>query len=125
LEFCFYISHALSCKQVFGVDAFKRIIVYSIIVSLVAVGFIAYVAGDMISGAKIPDAESGVVASKGAVTDNHAAAYSVTLEGDKVLYIVDNSTLFNELTVGSNFAFTCRIDLLGGMTVIDSVTLKA
>jgi hypothetical protein len=110
--------------QVSGVDAFKRIIVYSIIASLAAVGFIAFVAGDMISGAKIPDAESGVVASKGAVTDSHAAAYYVNLEDDKTLYIVSNSTLFNELAVGSGYSFTCRIDLLGGMTVIDSAVVK-
>ncbi len=105
-------------------DAFKRIIVYSIIASLLAVGFIAFVAGDMISGAKIPDAESGIVTSKGQVTDSHAAAYYVNLDGGKTLYIVSNGTLFSALTVGSSYSFTCRIDLLGGMTVIDSALVK-
>lgn len=105
-------------------DAFKRIIVYSVVISLVVVGFIAYVAVDAISGAKIPDAESGIVASKGPVTDGHAAAYFVSLENGKTLHIVSNSTLFGELAVGSGYSFTCRIDLLGGMTVIDSAALK-
>ena len=105
-------------------DAFKRIIIYAIVASLLAVGFIAYVAGDMISGAKIPDAESGIVDAKGAVTDGHAAAYFVSLEGEKTLYIVSNTTLFNGLTVGSSYSFDCRIDLLGGMTVIDTATVK-
>lgn len=105
-------------------DAFKRIIVYSVVISLVAVGFLAFLAGDAISGAKIPDAESGVVASKGPVTDGHAAAYFVALESGKTLYIPSNSTLFGELAVGSGYSFTCRIDLLGGMTVIDTAALK-
>jgi hypothetical protein len=110
--------------KVHGVDAFKRIIICAVVVSLLAVGFIAYVAGDMISGAKIPDAESGAVAAKGAVTDGHAAAYYVSLDDGKTLYIVSNSTLYSELTVGSSYSFTCRIDLLGGMTVIDTASLK-
>ncbi len=105
-------------------DAFKRIIVYSIVISLIAVGFIAYVAVDAISGAKIPDSEIGIVASKTPVTDGHAAAYMVTLESGRVLYIVSNASLYDELTVGLSYTFTGRIDLLGGMTVIDSVELK-
>jgi hypothetical protein len=106
------------------VDAFKKIIVYSVVVLLLAVGFMAYVAGDAISGAKIPDCESGTVAAKAPVTDGHAAAYMVTLQSGRVLYIVSNATLYDELMVGSSYAFTGRIDLLGGMTVIDSVKLK-
>jgi hypothetical protein len=106
------------------VDAFKRIIVYAVVISLVAVGFIAYLATDTISGAKIPDAESGVVASKGPVTDGHAAAYYVTLEGGKTLYITSNGTLYGELAVGSSYSFTCRIDLLGGMTLVDGAKLR-
>jgi hypothetical protein len=101
------------------VDAFKRIIVYAVVISLVAVAFIAYLAVDTISGAKIPDAQSGVVASKGAATDRQAAMYYVTLESGKTLYIGANSTLFGELAIGSSYSFTCRIDVLSGMTVID------
>jgi hypothetical protein len=107
------------------VDAFKRIIVYAFVISLFAVGFIAYLATDTISGAKIPDAESGIVASKGSVTDGHAAAYFVTLESGKTLYITSNGTLFGELAVGSSYSFSCRIDLLGGMTVVDGAKLRA
>jgi len=106
------------------VDAFKKIIISSIAILLVAVGFMAYVAADAISGAKIPDSESGIIAAKGPVTDGHAAAYMITLQSGRVLYIVSNATLYEELTVGSNYAFTGCIDLLGGMTVIDSAKLK-
>jgi hypothetical protein len=106
------------------VDAFKRIIVYAVVASIVAVGFIGFLAGDAISGAKIPDAESGVVASKGPVTDGHAAAYYVALEGGKTLYITSNSTLFDDLAVGSSYSFSCRIDLLGGMTIVDGAKLR-
>jgi hypothetical protein len=105
-------------------DAFKRIIVYSIVVSLISLGFIVYVMGDAIEGAKIPDAESGIIASKGLISDEHAANYTVTLESGKVLYIVNNSTLYDELTVGSNYVFTCHIDFLGSMRIIDSAQLK-
>jgi hypothetical protein len=105
-------------------DAFKRIIVYSIVVSLISLGFIAYVMRDAIEGAKIPDAQSGVIVSKDLVTDGHAANYSITLQSGKVLYIVNNSTLYDELTVGSNYVFTCRIDFLDGMRIIDSAQLK-
>ncbi len=105
-------------------DAFKRMILISIAVSLIAIGFIAYVATDAIQGAKIPDEESGIIASKGPVMDGHAANYTVTLESGKVLYIVSNSTLYDELVVGSNYVFVGRIDFLGGITVIDSAKLK-
>lgn len=79
---------------------------------------------DTIEGAKIPDAESGIIAAKNLVTDGHAANYSITLESGKVLYILNNSTLYDELAVSSNYVFTCHIDFLGGMRIIDSAQLK-
>lgn len=105
-------------------DAFKKIIICSIVVLLAAVGFMAYVAGDAISGAKIPDSESGIIAAKAPVNDGHAAAYMITLQSGRVLYIASNATLYDELTVGSSYAFTGRIDLLGDITLIDSAKLR-
>jgi len=106
------------------VDAFKQVIVLAMVTSLAAMCFITFVAVDAIQGAKIPDEESGVVVSKSPVTDGRAADYVISLNSGKVLYIQGNSTLYAELTVGSKYVFTCRIDFLNNMILIGSVKLK-
>ena len=104
-------------------DAFKKIIVISLALTLIALGFVAWVASDAIANGTIPDSESGVIISKSPVTDGHPADYTVSLEGGKVLYIVSNGTLYDELVVGTKYVFTCRIDILYDMIVIDSASL--
>ncbi|HSV50432.1 MAG TPA: hypothetical protein VLH35_08945 [Candidatus Acidoferrales bacterium] len=104
-------------------DAFKKIIVISLALTLISLGFVAWVASDAIANGTIPDSESGVVTSKGPVTDGHPADFTVSLEGGKVLYIVNNGTLYNELAIGAKYVFACRIDILDDMIVIDSASL--
>ncbi|MCL5949981.1 MAG: hypothetical protein M1490_05835 [Candidatus Bathyarchaeota archaeon] len=104
-------------------DAFKKIIVVSLALTLIALGFVAWVASDAIANGTIPDSESGIVTSKGPVTDSHPADYTVSLEGGKILYIINNGTLYDELVLGAKYVFTCRIDILDDMIVIDSASL--
>lgn len=101
-------------------DAFKKIILLSIVASLVSLAFIAYVATDAIQGAKIPDQEYGIVTSKGPVTDGHAANYTVNISTGKTLFITNNQTMYNRLQVNMSYLFDCRIDLIGGMLIADS-----
>jgi hypothetical protein len=103
-------------------DAFKRIILLSVLASLIALGFIAYVATDAIQGVKIPDQEYGIVTSKGPVTDGHAADYVVTISTGKTLYIQTNQTMYDYLQKNSSYLFDCRIDLIGDMIIIDSAS---
>jgi len=101
-------------------DEFKISVAVAILLSLIALGFISYVASDAIQGAKIPDAEYGIVVSKGLVENGDISYYAVTLENNKILYILNNSTLYDSIKENSNYLFTCHIDYLKHMTIIDS-----
>jgi hypothetical protein len=103
-------------------DAFKRIILLSMLASLIALGFVVYVATDAIQGAKIPDQEYGIVISKAPVTNGHAADYVVTISTGKTLYIPTNQTIYDYLQENVSYLFDCRIDLIGDMVIVDSVT---
>lgn len=101
-------------------DAFKTVVVVTMLIAVVAVGFIAVVANDAIEGAKIPDQEYGTVSSKAPVSDGQPADFTVTLEGGKVLYIQtrDNATLYGSLKENVSYLFTCRIDYQNHITLI-------
>jgi hypothetical protein len=105
-------------------DPFKKVFIVGMVVSLVALGFVAYIASSAIAFGNIPDSESGLVIAKAPVTDGRPANYSVSLDNGKVLYIESNSTLYEWLIVNRNYSFTCRIVFLENMIVIDSATLK-
>jgi hypothetical protein len=107
-----------------AMDPFKKVFVVGLAVSLVALGFVAYIALNAIAIGNIPDSESGTITARGAVTDGRAADYFVALSSGKVLYIESNSTLFDVLAVNSSYSFTCRVVYLENMIVIDSATLK-
>jgi len=93
-------------------------------VSLVALGFVAYITLNAIEIGNIPDSESGIITAKGPVDNGVAADYFVSLNNGKTLYIESNSTLFNELAINSSYSFTCRIVYLQNIIVIDGASLK-
>lgn len=103
-------------------DAFKIVVVLSIAASLAVVGFIGAVASDAILGVKIPDEEYGLVLSKAPVSDAHPADYLVTLANGKILYIQteNNATLYGSLRENVSYLFSCRIDYLNQMLLVDS-----
>jgi uncharacterized protein (DUF58 family) len=103
-----------------GVDAFKTVVLVSLLVSLAAFGFIAYVIGNSIEDAKIPDEEYGKVISKGPVADGRPANYTVNLENGKQFYITTNTTAYNVIELNKTYLLSCRIDLKNSMTIIDS-----
>ncbi len=102
-------------------DAFKISVAVAILLSLIALGFISYVASDAIQDAKIPDSEYGLVVSKGLIENEEIGYYTVTLENNKILCILNNSTLYDNIKETSSYLFTCHIDYLKHMTIIDSV----
>ncbi|MCW3999533.1 MAG: hypothetical protein NWE93_04790 [Candidatus Bathyarchaeota archaeon] len=105
-------------------DAFKVVVIVTLVVAVAAVGFIAAVTYDVIDGAKIPSQEYGTVVSKAAVTNQKAADYAVTLVDGRVFYIQtqDNSTLYGSLKENVSYVFNCRIDYTNQMTLILSAT---
>ncbi len=103
-------------------DAFKIAVVVAVLLSLVSLGFIAYVTTDAIQGAKIPDEDYGMVVSKGPVLDGHLADYTVTLANGKTLYILSNTTLYDSIQENLSYLFTCHIDYTNQMIIIDSVS---
>jgi len=105
-------------------DPFKKIIIAALIISLLAVGFVTYVAANAVFFGRIPDSESGVVVAKGPVMDKPGVSYFVSLDTGKTLYVESNQTLYDELVVNSSYSFTCRIVFLGDVIVIDSAELK-
>lgn len=103
-------------------DAFKVSVAVAILLSLITLGFISYVASDAIQGAKIPDAEYGIVVSKGVIENDDIGYYTVSLENNKILYILNNSTLYNKIQVNQSYLFECRINFNNKMIIIDKAT---
>jgi hypothetical protein len=104
-------------------DEFKIVIVVAILVSLATLGTILYISEDSIINSKIPDVERGAVSSKSPVSDNHPANYIVNLSTGQKLYILNNATFYNSITVNQSYVFNCRVDLNNKMTIIDQATL--
>ena len=101
-------------------DGFKTAVIATLLVSIVAIGFMAYIVGDVLENAKIPDQQYGTVDTKNTVTDNHPASYVVTLQDGKQLYITTNTTTYDTIEIGKSYLFRCRIDVKNQMTIIDS-----
>ncbi len=105
-------------------DAFKLTVVLVVVVSLATLAVIVVVVEDSIRTATIPDAESGFVVSKVRLTDRSpAATYAVNLNDGRVLYIQNNSALYDSILVDVNqkYTFTCRIDYNNKMIIIEDV----
>jgi hypothetical protein len=102
------------------VDGFKTVVLTTLLVSIAAIGFIAYVIGDVIENAKIPDQQYGTVSAMDPVTDGHPAKYIVTLEDDRQLYITTNTTTYETIELNKAYLFSCRIDAKNHMIIIDS-----
>jgi len=104
-------------------DEFKLVIIVAILVSLATLGAIIYISEDAINNSKIPDVERGTVSSKETVSDHHPANYTVNLSSGQKLYILNNATFYNSITVNQSYVFDCRVDLNNKMTIIDRATL--
>ena len=104
-------------------DEFKIVIIVAILVSLATLGTILYISGDSINNDKIPDVERGSVSSKAPVSDNLPANYTVSLSSGQKLYILNNSTLYNNIIVNQSYVFDCRVDFNNKMTIINHATL--
>jgi hypothetical protein len=102
------------------VDAFKTVVLTTLLVSIVAIGFIGYVIVDAIESAKIPDQQYGTVSSIDPVTDGRPASYIVTLEDNRQLYITTNTTIYETIELDQAYLFSCRIDAKNNMVIIDS-----
>jgi hypothetical protein len=104
-------------------DAFKLTVGLAVVVSLATLAVIVVIAEESIRTATIPDAESGFVASKVPLTDRPPATYAVYLNDSRVLYIQNNSALYDSILVDVNqkYTFNCRIDYNNKMTIIEEV----
>jgi hypothetical protein len=94
----------------------------SVLVCIAAFAYVGYVTIDAIQGAKIPDEQYGVVASKAEVTDVQSLHYSVTLVDGKVFYIQSNTTLYESINENVSYLFICRIDLPNNRVLLDGVS---
>ncbi len=101
-------------------DGFKTAVIVTLLVSTVAIGFMAYVIGDVLENAEIPDQQYGTVSAKNPVADKHPAIYVITLQDGKHLYITTNTTTYYTIEIGKSYLFSCRIDVKNNMVIIDS-----
>jgi hypothetical protein len=101
-------------------DAFKTIIVVSVVLSLVFLGVVVAISVNTINTATIPDIEYGLVTAKAPVADSHNANYTINLATGKTLYVQSNQTLYNTLEMNKTYVFNCRIDLPNGMLIAES-----
>jgi len=102
-------------------DEFKLIVVVAVLVSLTILGTVIYIAEDAINNVKAPDIERGLVVSKSVGTDRPTANYSVTLSGNKTLYIQSDKVLYDSILENQTFVFGCRIDYNNKIILIESV----
>jgi hypothetical protein len=104
-------------------DAFKIVVTLALVFSLATLGAIVLISVDAIDNAKIPDITRGTVTSKAPVTDSHPADYEVALAENQVLYIQNNTVLYERIQVNQTYLFDCRIDFNNKMTIIENATL--
>ncbi|MDR1992754.1 MAG: hypothetical protein LBQ98_04545 [Nitrososphaerota archaeon] len=101
-------------------DGFKVTVLVTLLISLAAIGVIAFVLGDAISNVRIPDQQYGTIEFKGPVTDNRPANYTVKFTDGKQFYIISNTTIYESLELNKSYLFNCRIDIKNQMVIIDS-----
>jgi hypothetical protein len=104
-------------------DKLKAVVIVAILVLLATSGAIFFIGQDAINNAKIPDVERGTVLSKAPLSDSNPTNYTVTLSENRVLYIVNNPSLYQSIQVNQTYTFECRIDFNHKMTVVDVATL--
>jgi hypothetical protein len=104
-------------------DAFKIVVVVAIIVSVATLGTIIFISENAIDNSKIPDVTRGLVVSKGVVLDSHPANYTVNLQDNQALYILNNPSLYELIQENQSYIFDCRIDFNNKMTLIENATL--
>lgn len=100
-------------------DAFKMVIVMSIILSLATLGFIMVIANYAIATNNIPNIEYGIVASKESVNRN-STNFMIVLVSGKTIYTY-NATLYDGIQVGLSYIFTGYIDYNNQIIVADDV----
>ncbi len=100
-------------------DSFKTIIAVAVVLSLIFLGVIFAISQDAINNASIPDIEYGRVTAKAPITDDHNANYTITLDGNKILYVQSNQTLYNTLEINKTYVFTCHIDYPNSMVIAE------
>jgi len=69
--------------------------------------------------------QGGLVISKTSVTDKPNVGYAVNLSNSRTLYIANNATLYDSLTINQTYLFDCRIDYNNNMFLINSAQLIA
>ncbi len=105
-------------------DAFKITIAVAVLASLAILGGIFFITQNAIDNSKIPEVQKGLVVSKDVVADGNPANYSVSLEGGKTLYILNNSDLYQSISVNKTYQFDCWKDFNQKITIIETATLE-
>jgi hypothetical protein len=105
------------------VDAFKLTVVLALVISLGVSAVIVGIAEESIRTSTIPDAESGFVASKVPLIDRTLATHAINLNDGRVLYIQNNSALYDSILLDMNqkYTFNCRIDYNNKIVIIEDV----
>ena len=104
-------------------DAFKLTVVLTLVISLGVSAVIVGIAEESIRTATIPDAESGFVTSKFPLVDRTQATHAINLIDGRVLYIQNNSALYDSILLDMNqkYTFNCRIDYNNRIVIIEDV----
>ncbi len=105
-------------------DAFKITIAVAVLASLAILGGIFFITQNAIDNSKIPEVQKGLVVSKDVVADGNPANYSVSLEGGKTLYILNNPDLYESILVNKTYQFDCWKDFKQKITIIETATLE-
>lgn len=105
-------------------DAFKTTIAVAVLSSLAILGAMFFITQNAIDTAKIPEVQKGLVVSKDVVADGHTANYSISLEGGKTLYILNNPALYNSILVNETYQFDCWNDFKQKITIIETATIQ-
>ncbi len=103
-------------------DAFKLTVLSTVIILVFALSIIGYVALDQIDNSKIPDVERGLVTAKAPVA-GQMSSYTVSLSDGKVLYIDNNSALYDSIVENQTYLFNCRIDFNNNLIIVDTASL--
>jgi hypothetical protein len=106
------------------VDTFKITIAVAILSSLAILGAMFFITQNAIDNSKIPEVQKGLVVSKDAITDGHTANYSISLEGGKTLYILDNPALYDSILVNQTYQFDCWKDFKQKITIIETAIIQ-
>jgi hypothetical protein len=105
-------------------DAFKITIAVAVLSSLAILGAIFFITQNAIDNSKIPEVQKGLVVSKDIITDGHITNYSVSLDGGKILYILNNPDLYDSILVNKTYQFDCWKDFKQKITIIETATLQ-